>query len=59
MNEKAEIWQGMKDHDRVAVMDRACKDEAEQNADEASCSTGPSFNQIFIRTDIDNSDAMH
>ena len=28
MNERAEIWQGMEDHDSVAVMDRACKDEA-------------------------------
>ena len=23
MNERAEIWQGLEDHDRVAVMDRA------------------------------------
>ena len=28
MNERAEIWQGMEDHDRVAVMDRECTDEA-------------------------------
>ena len=28
INERAEICQGMEDHDRVAVMDRACKDEA-------------------------------
>ena len=28
MNERVEIWQGMKDHDSVAVMDRACNGEA-------------------------------
>ena len=28
MNKRAEIWQGMKVHDRVAVMDRECTDEA-------------------------------
>ena len=50
MNERAEIWQGMKAHDRVAVMDRACKDEAGQNAGKAICSTRahPSIRSLYV-----------
>ena len=53
MNERAEIWQGMEDHDRV---DRTCRDEG-SNAAEAICSawSHPSTKSVYA----DNSDVVH